>query len=80
MAAQPDRSARVHPAISVTASTLSGRLMSRAYPRAVNGRSIAADLPDLSGRVAVVTGVRLANEPVHAPRTFAAFKEFATKT
>jgi hypothetical protein len=80
MAAQPVRSPRVHPAISVTASTLSRLLMSRAYPRAVSGRWTAADLPDLSGRIAVVTGVRLASEPVHAPRTFAAFEEFATTT
>jgi hypothetical protein len=77
MAAQPDRSARVHPAISVTASTLSGLLMSRAYPHAVSGRWTAADLPDLSGRIAVVTGVRLTNEPAHAPRTF---EVFATTT
>jgi hypothetical protein len=28
----------------------------------------------------VIGKVRLANEPVHAPRAFAAFEEFATKT
>ena len=57
MAPQPDRSPRVHPAISVIASTLS-RLsrLSRAYPRVMSGRWTAADLPDLSGRIAVVTG------------------------